>query len=89
MRTVFEIRQDMNLNIPTNSDSIYKPIERSDRKFLPVKVPNNLVKDLPFSSKPKATKKTIKENEYIYNYYSPGAIPESLIISTKEKKKYF
>lgn len=80
MRTTFEIRKDLNLTVPVNTDSLYKDIERTEKQFNPVKVSNNLIKNLPFSSKPKLLEKQIKFND-------PGAIPKSLVTNKVEKKK--
>mmetsp|Transcript_59864 Transcript_59864/g.147073 ORF Transcript_59864/g.147073 Transcript_59864/m.147073 type:complete len:1195 (+) Transcript_59864:72-3656(+) len=40
--------------IEVNPDSIYKPIERPERKFQKLRVPKKLEEALPFASKPKA-----------------------------------
>ncbi|XP_065644146.1 ribosome biogenesis protein BMS1 homolog isoform X2 [Hydra vulgaris] len=53
MRTVGQLRHDLGLKITQNADSLYKPIERQDRKFNPLVVPKKLQKDLPFKTKPK------------------------------------
>ncbi|CAN1311882.1 Ribosome biogenesis protein bms1 [Linum perenne] len=55
MRTVAQLRRDLNLPVPVNKDSLYKPIERTARKFNPLVIPKSLQKDLPFKSKPKET----------------------------------
>merc|ERR1711918_204274 len=55
MRTIAQIRKDSQTPIPVNKDSLYKPIERSERKFAPTRIPLQLQKDLPFASKPKVT----------------------------------
>ncbi|KAE9593311.1 putative ribosome biogenesis protein BMS1/TSR1 [Lupinus albus] len=53
MRTVAELRRENNLSIPVNKDSLYKKIERKQRKFNPVVIPKSLQASLPFESKPK------------------------------------
>jgi ribosome biogenesis protein BMS1 len=56
MRTVAELRRDMNVPIPTKADSVYRPFERPERKFNPLRVPESLQAKLPFKSKPKLQK---------------------------------
>ncbi|KAJ4967649.1 hypothetical protein NE237_014350 [Protea cynaroides] len=53
MKTVGELRRENNLPFPVNKDSLYKPIERKQRKFNPVVIPKSLQAALPFASKPK------------------------------------
>ncbi|KAL7159295.1 hypothetical protein ABFS83_01G018200 [Erythranthe nasuta] len=53
MKTVSELRWDKNLPVPVNKDSLYKPIERKQRKFNPLVIPKSLQAALPFASKPK------------------------------------
>ncbi len=54
MRPIRHIRKA--LAIPTDSareDSLYRPIERVERKFNPLHIPKKLQAQLPFASKPK------------------------------------
>ncbi|KAG6741300.1 hypothetical protein POTOM_054533 [Populus tomentosa] len=53
MKTVAELRREHNLPIPVNKDSLYKPIERTPKKFNPLVIPKSLQATLPFESKPK------------------------------------
>lgn len=53
MKTVAELRRELNLPVPINKDSVYKPIERKPRKFNPLVIPKSLQAELPFASKPK------------------------------------
>ncbi|KAL7122020.1 hypothetical protein ACP275_01G019700 [Erythranthe tilingii] len=53
MKTVSELRWEKNLPVPVNKDSLYKPIERKQRKFNPLVIPKSLQAALPFASKPK------------------------------------
>ncbi|KAL8063300.1 hypothetical protein ABFX02_01G018900 [Erythranthe guttata] len=53
MKTVSELRWENNLPVPVNKDSLYKPIERKQRKFNPLVIPKSLQAALPFASKPK------------------------------------
>jgi hypothetical protein len=48
-----EMRAALGVPVPTNSDSSYKPIERSTRRFNPLVIPKALQAALPFKSKPK------------------------------------
>ncbi|CAZ85707.1 unnamed protein product [Tuber melanosporum] len=50
MRTTGEVRRELNIKTPTIADSTYKPIERSTRRFNPLRVPKAIQKDLPFAS---------------------------------------
>eukprot|EP00891_Asterochloris_glomerata_P004383 jgi/Astpho2/4383/e_gw1.00067.3.1_t len=53
MRTVAQMRRDLGIGAPRNTDSLYKPIERAPRQFNPLKIPRALQAELPFKSKPK------------------------------------
>ncbi|KAL3506624.1 hypothetical protein ACH5RR_032006 [Cinchona calisaya] len=53
MKTVAELRRERSLPVPVNKDSLYKPIERKQRKFNPLVIPKSLQAALPFASKPK------------------------------------
>jgi len=53
MRTVGQLRHDNDITLKQNNDSLYKPIERTARRFNTLKIPKKLQKDLPFKSKPK------------------------------------
>lgn len=53
MKTVAELRREQCLPIPVNKDSLYKPIERQQRRFNVLKIPKKLQAALPFASKPK------------------------------------
>ena len=54
MRTVAEIRAAQSLAVPQKRDSAYgSEIVRKPRKFNPLRLPTELVKKLPFASRPK------------------------------------
>ena len=53
MRTVGQIRNETGSKLPVKTDSLYRPIEREQRRFNPVRIPSALQKQLPFKSKPK------------------------------------
>lgn len=56
MRLNSELRNEAQKAIPVQIDSHYRPIEREERRFNPLKVPKSLAKALPFSSAPKEVK---------------------------------
>lgn len=53
MRTVRELREAKGLAIPTDKDSLYKPVERGTPIFAPVRVPRAVESALPFATKAK------------------------------------
>lgn len=53
MKTVAELRREHNIPVPVNKDSLYKPIERKNKKFNPLVISKTLQEGLPFASKPK------------------------------------
>lgn len=50
MRLTGEVRREKGIPTPLNKDSAYRPIERQERHFNPLRVPRQLAKDLPFKS---------------------------------------
>ena len=50
MRLTNEVRRDEGIPIPKEKDSAYRPIERQERHFNPLRVPRQLAADLPFKS---------------------------------------
>lgn len=42
MRTVAQLRRELGVGAPRNTDSLYRPIERAPRKFNPLKIPKSL-----------------------------------------------
>jgi ribosome biogenesis protein BMS1 len=65
--------------IQVNPDSIYKPIERPERKFQKLRIPQKLEEALPFASKPKIASKR-KRKGYIQK--------RAVIMDAAEKKKH-
>lgn len=62
IRTVGQLKRDMNIRNEPNVDSLYKPIERRERIFRPLQIPTHLQQDLPFHLKPKPTESlTVKD----------------------------
>ncbi|CAF1346890.1 unnamed protein product [Rotaria magnacalcarata] len=58
LRSLGQLKRDKNIRNEPNADSLYKPIERRERAFRPLKIPTQLQRDLPFHLKPKATEST-------------------------------
>ena len=56
MKLNSELRNQAQEAIPVQKDSLYRPIERQERRFNTLKVPRALAKALPFQSAPKETK---------------------------------
>ncbi|KAH9042263.1 DUF663-domain-containing protein [Lactarius pseudohatsudake] len=61
MRLTGQVRREQGLSAPHQPDSTYKPIERPERRFNPLKVPRKLQASLPYASKPKLMKSQKKE----------------------------
>lgn len=55
MRTTAQLRKDLKVPQVVAKDSVYKPIQRSQRVFAPLTVSAKLQAALPFASKPKQT----------------------------------
>uniref|UniRef100_A0A673BQU8 Bms1-type G domain-containing protein n=1 Tax=Sphaeramia orbicularis TaxID=375764 RepID=A0A673BQU8_9TELE len=53
MRTVGQLKHDLGIRNKPNTDSLYKPVVRTQRRFNPLHIPKELQKALPFKSKPK------------------------------------
>lgn len=53
MRLNSELRNEKQLPVPVQSDSLYRPIERTKRYFNPLRVPTKLAAAQPFASAPK------------------------------------
>ncbi|PFH53358.1 hypothetical protein AMATHDRAFT_73534 [Amanita thiersii Skay4041] len=56
MRLTGEVRRAEGLKTPTNVNSVYKKIERPQRRFNPLVIPKKLQAALPYASKPKLMK---------------------------------
>ncbi|KAG6336272.1 hypothetical protein ID866_2826 [Astraeus odoratus] len=56
MRLTGEVRREQGLKTPVNVNSLYKPIERTPRRFNALKVSKKLQAALPYASKPRAMK---------------------------------
>ncbi|XP_028650983.1 LOW QUALITY PROTEIN: ribosome biogenesis protein BMS1 homolog [Erpetoichthys calabaricus] len=73
MRTVGQLRHDLQVNLPHNKDSLYKPIIRKMRHFNPLHIPKDLQRMLPFKSKPKLQE---KKGNVPKNLQRPAVIKE-------------
>jgi ribosome biogenesis protein BMS1 len=79
MRNKALLQLETGTPIEVNPDSIYKPIERPERKFRKLKVPKKIEEGLPFASKPKDQPKKRKGG-----YLAKRAV----IMEASEKKKF-
>ncbi|KAF2760544.1 DUF663-domain-containing protein [Pseudovirgaria hyperparasitica] len=50
MRLTGEVRKDIGMPTPQDKNSAYRPVERQDRHFNPIRVPRKLQADLPYKS---------------------------------------
>ena len=64
MKTTAETRLAAGVAPPVEADSLYKPIERTTRRFNPLTIPKALQSALPFKSKPKLDEKQ-KRKTYV------------------------
>ncbi|KAL0281214.1 UNVERIFIED_CONTAM: hypothetical protein PYX00_002269 [Menopon gallinae] len=53
MRTLGELKREMNIKNEAQKDSLYIPITRKEKKFKELQIPKTLQKSLPFKMKPK------------------------------------
>lgn len=79
MKPKAQLHVETETPIKVNPDSIYKPIERKERKFNKLHVPKSIESALPFASKPKDEKKR-KSKSY--------ASKRAVVMDAEEKKKY-
>jgi len=77
MRLNSQIRQDLQIPIPVNTDSHYCPIEREPRRFHPLHLSKSLQKSLPFASKPKLARPQTRPT-----YLQKRAV----VLDTKERR---
>lgn len=62
LRSLGQLKRDMNVRNEPSVDSLYKPIERKERVFRPLQIPTQLQQDLPFRLKPKAGASTTMQD---------------------------
>ena len=79
MRNKALLQLETGTPIEVNPDSIYKPIERPERKFRKLHVPKKIEENLPFASKPKDDHKRRKGG-----YLAKRAV----VMEASEKKKF-
>uniref|UniRef100_A0A7S2WQ77 Ribosome biogenesis protein BMS1/TSR1 C-terminal domain-containing protein n=1 Tax=Eucampia antarctica TaxID=49252 RepID=A0A7S2WQ77_9STRA len=79
MKSKAQLQIETQTPIEVNPDSIYKPIERPEKKFNKLFVPKKLEEALPYASKHKDEKKRSKKS-----YVSKRAV----VMDASEKKKY-
>ncbi|KAI9254273.1 hypothetical protein BY458DRAFT_579990 [Sporodiniella umbellata] len=79
MRSTGQVRKELSMHAPQNADSIYKPIERKERRFNTLKIPKSIQSELPFASKPKMMTKAKKKS-----YLNKRAV----VLEPEEKKIY-
>ncbi|KAI3654767.1 hypothetical protein MP228_000147 [Amoeboaphelidium protococcarum] len=83
MRLIRDVRHDNKIPIPRNTDSEYKSItDRPEvRKFNKLKIPKAIMKELPYSTRPKSDVKRAS-NKPLYSQ------KRAVILEPKEKKIY-
>lgn len=74
-----QLQLETNTPIEVNPDSIYKPIERPERRFKKFQVPRRLEEALPYKSKPKNETKT-RGNGYLKK--------RAVVMDPEERKKH-
>ncbi|KAI7870125.1 hypothetical protein BDF14DRAFT_1774923 [Spinellus fusiger] len=79
MRLTGQVRREQQLRAPQNVDSVYKPIERKERRFNTLKIPKALQAELPFASKPKQASPQSRKSY---------AAKRAVILEPEEKKIY-
>ena len=79
MKTKAQLQIETSTPIEVNPDSIYKPIERTERKFKKLFVPKRLEAALPYASKPKNEATKRKTKSY--------ATKRAVVMEKDEKKK--
>lgn len=52
MRLTGEVRREEGIETPRDRNSAYRPVERQERHFNPLRIPRKLAQDLPFKSQP-------------------------------------
>jgi ribosome biogenesis protein BMS1 len=78
MKTKAQLQIETSTPIEVNPDSIYKPIERTERKFKKLFVPKRLESALPYANKPKNEATKRKSKSYV---------TKRAVVMEKEEKK--
>ncbi|EAS05797.2 elongation factor Tu GTP-binding domain protein (macronuclear) [Tetrahymena thermophila SB210] len=84
MKTTWELRKMLNIDVKQKVDSEYQEIERTEKKFNPLLIPKNLEENLPFKSKQKV--KLLSKKEKLAKAESKIPIKE---LTSEEDKKVF
>lgn len=71
MKNTWELRQINQIPIPKNQDSEYKDVQRQIKVFNPLKISKKLEENLPFKSKEKLKKVSLKEKLQKMEYMKP------------------
>ena len=79
MKPKAQLHVETETPIEVNPDSIYKPIERKERKFNKLHVPKSIESALPFASKPKDEKKR-KSKSYVFKRAVSTVIGKCVIL---------
>lgn len=61
MKTLGQLKREMNIQAEVNEDNLYKPIERQAPSFRPLIIPASLQRALPYKDKPKNAPKNPKQ----------------------------
>lgn len=77
MKPKAQLQIETKTPIEVNPDSIYKPIERTERRYKKLNIPKRLEESLPFASKPKDAKKRNKK----------GYIAKRAVVMEPEERK--
>jgi len=80
MKTKAQLQVETSTPIEVNPDSIYKPIERTERKFKKLFIPKRLEAVLPYANKPKNEATKRKTKSY--------ATKRAVVMEKDEKKKF-
>mmetsp|Transcript_17510 Transcript_17510/g.20293 ORF Transcript_17510/g.20293 Transcript_17510/m.20293 type:complete len:339 (+) Transcript_17510:1-1017(+) len=88
MKTVGQIRSELGMSIPTNQDSVYRPIERQPRRFNKLKIPGKLEANLPYASRPKQLKAKSKKSRDTSWRNNLAGTKKAVVLSKHEKKVF-
>jgi ribosome biogenesis protein BMS1 len=80
MKAKAQLQVETKTPIKVNPDSIYKPIERKEKRFGKLRVSKNLEESLPFSSKPKNQESKSTSTSYVNK--------RAVVMERSEKQKY-
>lgn len=84
MKTTWELRKMLNIEVKDKKDSAYQDIERTEKKFKPLIVPKTLEENLPYKSKEKV--KLLSKKEKLAKAEAKVPVKE---LTSEEDKKVF